>query len=180
MIDEALSNNELMLPEIGLSVLGGFFAGLININGQTRGVIVSPKATGEYRGPWDASDTRISGAACPVDGQQNTRDMILARTQLGLWAQSLNINGFSDWFIPSKDEVCFIFQAFGQKNQVQSSAGGGLELFDGAWYWTSTQVEGLDVSVQHLHLGYQSYDSRRSFYRARAVRTIDLSDLVIQ
>lgn len=198
---------EITIPAIGTAMLGGFFAGLVNINGQTKGIIVAPKATGEYKGQWAKSDKRIPGAACPVDGHQNTLDMIAAGSALGKWAQSLDIGGFTDWHIPSRDQLEIIYRAFKptdyenspysgvnissvpahnlytaqdpQQCQVEAFQDDGDEAFDTTWYWTSTQVGEAYAWIQSFDNGYQGYDWKYYDHRARAVRTINLSDLTI-
>lgn len=198
---------EQTTPAIGTAMLGGFFAGLVNINGQTKGIIVAPKATGEYKGQWAESDDLIPGAACPVDGQQNTLDMIAAGTDLGKWVQSLDIGGFTDWHIPSRDQLEIIYRAFKPTDYANSPYSGvninsvpphnlytadepkqcqieafeddGDEAFDTTWYWTSTQVGEAYAWIQPFGNGPQHDAWKYSSYRARAVRTINLSDLTI-
>lgn len=198
---------EQTIPAVGTAMLGGFFAGLVNINGQTKGIIVAPKATGEYKGQWAESDDRIEGAACPADGQQNTLDMIAADTKLGKWVQALNINGFTDWHIPSRDQLEIIYRAFKPTDNENSTYSGvninsvpphnlytanepkqcelaefkegGDEAFDTTWYWTSTQVGEASAWIQLFLNGDQGRHWKCSYYRARAVRTINLSDLTI-
>lgn len=198
---------EQTTPAIGTAMLGGFFAGLVNINGQIKGIIVAAKATGEYKGKWAKSDDRIEGAACPVDGQQNTCDMIAAGSALGNWAQGLNIGGFTDWHIPSRDQLEIIYRAFKptedenwaysgvnissvpphnlytadepKQCSVEAFLAGGTEAFEAAWYWTSTQVRAASAWIQYFGNGRQSSGWKGISDRARAVRTINLSDLTI-
>lgn len=198
---------EHTIPAVGTAMLGGFFAGLVNIDGQTKGIIVAPKATGEYKGKWAESDDRIEGAACPVDGQKNTLDMIAADTKLGNWVQALNINGFIDWHIPSRDQLEIIYRAFKptvddnwaysgvnissvpphnlytadepKQCSVEAFLAGGTEAFEAAWYWTSTQVGEAFAWIQTFGDGNQGDRWKDGTSRARAVRTINLSDLTI-
>lgn len=198
---------EHTIPAVGTAMLGGFFAGLVNISGQTKGIIVAPKSTGEYKGKWAESEARIEGAACPVDGQKNTLDMIAAGTALGKWVKALDIGGFTDWHIPSRDQLEIVYRAFKptddenwaysgvnissvppknlytadepQQCQVDAFRSGGAEAFEAAWYWTSTQVGEASAWIQTFDVGVQDLTWKDSRYRARAVRTINLSDLTI-
>lgn len=198
---------EHTIPAVGTAMLGGFFAGLVNINGQTKGIIVAPKSTGEYKGKWAESEARIEGAACPVDGQQNTLDMISAETKLGRWVKALDIGGFTDWHIPSRDQLEIIYRAFkptADENWAYSGVNissvpprnlhtndspnqcdlpefkqGGEQAFDTAWYWTSTQVGEAYAWLQDFLNGLQCLHWKDTDYRARAVRSINLSDLTI-
>ncbi|MFN4328334.1 MAG: hypothetical protein ACK4FF_05605 [Limnobacter sp.] len=201
------THTEQTIPAVGTAVLGGFFAGLVNINSQTKGIIVAPKATGEYKGKSAESDERIEGAACPVDGQKNTLDMIAAGSALGNWAKALNIGGFTDWHIPSRDQLEIIYRAFKPTEYANSPYSGvnissappqnlytnespkqcelaefkegGEEAFDTTWYWTSTQVGAASAWIQYFTSGYQNDAWKGYHLRARAVRTINVSDLTI-
>ncbi len=198
---------EHTIPAVGTAMLGGFFAGLVNINGQTKGIIVAPKSTGEYKGKWAESEARIEGAACPVDGQQNTLDMISAETKLGKWVKALDIGGFTDWHIPSRDQLEIIYRAFkptDDENWTYSGVNissvpprnlytndspnqcdlaefkqGGEQAFDTTWYWTSTQVGEAYAWIQGFDIVRQYGYWKSCYLRARAVRTINLSDLTI-
>lgn len=166
-------------PKIGDYIEGGYYAGLVNIKDVTKAIIVAPKAVGENDGKGLKPHEQISGASCPVDGQQNTRDMIVAGVDVGLWAQSLNINGFSDWYIPSQVELDVIYRAFNENSHILAFKNGGPEAFENAWYRTSTQMGGLYVWLQHFLNGGQGYGWEADRPRARAIRAVDLSDLTI-
>ncbi len=166
--------------QVGSFIQGGFFAGLVNIRGTTKAIIVAPKAQGEYVGKWANSGGLIDGAMCQMDGQQNTQDMIAAGVDLGLWVQALNVNGLSDWHIPSKDEQDIICRAFGPKTQFERFMEGGVEAFDKACYWTSTQVSDSFAWIQHFRNGDQLNGWKDTSSSARAVRTINVSDMSIQ
>ena len=56
---------------------------------------------------------------------------------------------------------------------------GGDEAFDTTWYWTSTQVGAAYAWIQTFLTGHQDLTWKLNNYRARAVRTINLSDLTI-
>lgn len=187
---------------------GGYYAGLVNVNGETKAIIVAPKDQGEYEGKWSKSHEQIHGASCPVDGQQNTRDMIAAGVDLGMWAQALGIGGFTDWHVPSRDQLEIIYRAFKPANyenapysginsnsvpahssytsddplqcKVESFKRGGTEAFDhSSYYWTSTQINEMSVCILLFHDGGQTNTWKDNDLRARAVRTVNVSDLVI-
>jgi hypothetical protein len=107
-------------------------------------------------------------------GRKNT-ELIIAKLneldQTGRAAQrctALIINGFSDWFLPSRDELNLMYA-----NLHRQSIGG----FSGDWYWSSSQVNTIDpwsVSAwgQHFAAGNQYSTGRQkdSQLRVRAVR----------
>ncbi len=185
---------EHTIPAVGTAMLGGFFAGLVNINGQTKGIIVAPKSTCEYKVKWSESEVRIQGAECPVDGQQNTLDMIAAGAILGKWVQALNIDGFTDWHIPSRDQMEIIYRAFKSTTdenwpcagvnissvpphnlytnnspaqcELAEFKEGGEQAFDTACYWTSTQVGEAYAWIQHRTMGTSTTTGRPSSPRS--------------
>jgi hypothetical protein len=99
---------------IGAALNGGFFAGIILINGELHGLVVAPKAEGEYSGPWskddDEDETLVEGATSYNDGMANTVAMAGAGSKLAAWAQGLHINGANDWYVPSRDELEIIYR----------------------------------------------------------------------
>ncbi len=168
------------IPQIGTFIQGGYYAGLVNINGITKALIVAPKAQGEYVGKWAGSQGLIAGATCTMDGRQNTLDMIAAGVELGIWVESLDINGVTDWHIPSQVELYAIYRVFNPTSQILAFREGGPEAFDKACYSTSTQINGTSVWTQLFEDGYQAGGWKYVLSRARAVRTINVSDLVSQ
>jgi hypothetical protein len=98
-------NTNAIPASIGAALAGGFFTGLINIGQDTYALIAAPKSVGEYRGPWNESDKSVIGAESYCDGFANTTAMADAGSEMAQWARSLNIDGYSDWYIPARDEL---------------------------------------------------------------------------
>lgn len=75
------------------------------------------------------------------------------------WANSLEINGFNDWYIPSKDELNHLF-----KNAPN--------LFEKKWYWSSTQHTESTSKVWICSTTGENkeYHDKRDITHARAVR----------
>lgn len=113
-------------------------------------------------------------------GEQNTHRIIRALqnndiNETGKIAQlvnQLNFNGYTDWFLPSKDELYWMYHNLAQR---------GLGGFAQERYWSSTLYDGS--SAWYLHFGdngrsSHNYDKRRrgAFFttgelRARAIRS---------
>jgi hypothetical protein len=162
--------NQPKLPTtIGAAFAGGFFAGLINVDGGTFALIVSPKAAGEHKAPWNAGTKTLPGAQSYSDGMQNTTAMAEAGSDLAEWARGLDIEGHTDWYIPSRDELELMYRNLkptGQENyesfrdgdnpssapvgypytealpgqtSVEAFKDGKAESIDPVWHWSSTQ-----------------------------------------
>ena len=85
---------------------------------------------------WGAVDVGINGTSTAVGtGRANTQRIIPVLNQAGddgaaLLCTSLNINGHTGWFLPSKDELNLMYVNLKAK---------GLGGFSNSWYWSSSQ-----------------------------------------
>lgn len=89
----------------GDSFGGGFYAGRIAIEGQPFAIVVAPRGAGEH-GPIRWGDTgACARAGSFYDGFANTEAMARCNSGLARWTRSLQIGGFDDWYLPSRDEL---------------------------------------------------------------------------
>jgi hypothetical protein len=99
-------------------------------------------------------------------GKRNTELIIEAlnrKSESGKAAQLCKayiLNGFSDWFLPSKDELNLIYT-----NLKQNSLGG----FAREWYWSSSQGD-YSAWGQRFNDGYQDTNATNRPNSVRAVR----------
>ncbi|MBS1170596.1 MAG: hypothetical protein H6R01_1514 [Burkholderiaceae bacterium] len=155
---------------IGTPFAGGFYAGTVRIEGALHALIVAPKAEGQHEAArWNGSTDEVTGALSYNDGLANTKAMAADGSKLAQWALELNIGGFSDWYLPSLDELEILYRNLKpteEKNYCWARSGinlhadeptapytpdfpmqttakafrsGGAEAFDPAWHWSSTQ-----------------------------------------
>ncbi len=118
---------------------------------------------------WGCNDIAISGADGTAigTGAQNTQD-ILAGCQASLtaaeWSSNLNSNGYSDWVLPSKDELD---ELINNKSIINSAltTNGGTTL--GSIYWSSSEI---DINSAYAN-GALGDNGKNNMYRVRAVRT---------
>ncbi len=188
--------NQPLTP--GTELEGGYFAGIININGQQFGIVVSPKEGDLDDQQWGEFNQEIEGARSFFDGQANTQAMAEAGSELAKAIQSLNINGHTDWYLPARDELELIYRylkpttdenwrlrgdnpssvpvgyaysaATPSQTTVPSFQEDGEQAMERAWYWSSTQSSAYHAWVQYFEDGDQLDDRKNHAFRARAVR----------
>ena len=113
---------------------------------------------------WGCSYTYIGGTSTDIGkGQANTALIVNNCSQANIAARichNLDLNGFNDWFLPSRDEL---EQMYLQKNLI-----GG---FTDTWYWSSSEFSANFCWYVDLGNGFQSRDySKGNTFKVRAVR----------
>jgi hypothetical protein len=103
-------------PEIGSAYEGGFYAGKIRYQGIIWYLIVAPSATGASgtgytlttNYAWKTAQTTTAGTLSDINGHSNTAAMVtagIANHPAGQFCTTLNINGFTDWYLPARYEL---------------------------------------------------------------------------
>ncbi len=165
-----------MTPKTCEIIGGGFFGGVINVNGARKGVIWAPKREGEIRSILLPADKIATGAGSPNDCAANTKALLDAGSPAAQHIAGLSINGFQDWLIPSRDVLELGYRHFkptGRRNYCGWRDGenansvppgwlytdktpaqtaldafreGGHEAFGAHWYWSSTVLPDGDTA----------------------------------
>lgn len=196
----ALTHNAL--PTIaGTPFEGGFYVGRFQLDGAEYALIVSPKAEGELdEAAWGQDGQNLAGARSCNDGLTNTQAMTETGSDLARWMLALDINGFADWYLPSRDELELCYRhlkpttqdnwasfrdgdnpsslpagyPYTEESPAQTSAAAfqadGEQAFEPAWYWTSTQCSPGYAWIQYFDVGSQGDGHKAHDSRARAVR----------
>lgn len=108
-------------------------------------------------------------ANCIGCGDGNTR-MIVFKGQSPLAAPScydLSLNGFSDWYLPSKHELNLMYLHIGQGDILGLGNVGGFADY---LYWSSTEYNATRAVNQDFGTGLQWTDKKTFNYNIRAVR----------
>lgn len=185
----------------GTEMEGGYFAGVVIVDGKQYGVVVAPKAEGEFVGPWGARGKRI-GATHLSDGVANTQAMAESGSEIAKKALALTINGHADWYVPARDELELIYrhlkpgtsgnfcsfrdgenpnsvppgQQYTDDSPGQTAAEAfrddGQQAMEAEWYWSSTQYSAGSAFIQEFAVGTQSNNFNGSDHRVRAVRRV--------
>jgi len=100
------------IPAIGDAFGGGFFAGQISTAGNSiadYNLVVGPKASAESSQLWQTANTNTAGTSSVIDGPANSSAMNDASHPAAQFCKALTIGGFTDWYMPAKNEfeVCY-------------------------------------------------------------------------
>ena len=99
--------NALAPSVIGQAFGGGFYAGKINVSGTQYYLIVAPKASGENSSrSWGANGVS-TGITSVINGPTNSASLAAlgAAYQAATFCEGLTIGGYSDWYLPAKNEL---------------------------------------------------------------------------
>jgi TolB-like protein len=122
--------------------------------------------------PWGSTRTTVGGTLTyPGSGKRNTERIITTLRGVDNLAAHLcvefDLNGYKDWFLPSKDELNLLYT-----NLKVNRLGG----FSNSRYWSSSEYETSQAWYQEFRDGRQSYSgaaggmSKGNNYSVRAVR----------
>ena len=124
------------LPEIGDLILGGIVF-YIDETGQ-HGLVAALEDIGQFQ--WGCNGTYISGA----DGQSigtgllNTLEIVSGCSETPIAASealAYESGVYSDWFLPSKNELVEMYNTIGNGG-LEGNIGG----FENNWYWSSSET----------------------------------------
>ena len=143
-------------------------------DGMVRGLIATTADQGSAI--WSCGGSVPGGTGTALGtGQQNTTNMINSCATLGTTAriaQSYNGGGYTDWYLPSKDEL--------NKLYLNRVAIGNFDT-TGGWYWSSSQWNANNAWVQAFYITFQGGAGINGAFSVRPVRSFvyDPTPLVI-
>ena len=162
-ISEQYISSNSTSSSIGIGqVYGGGIIFYIDNSGK-HGLIAAPS---DYRNKcgWYCFGTYVSGTSTAIGkGQANSSAITNAGcgylSAAGVCV-SLVLNGYSDWYLPSKDELDLMYA---KKDII-----GG---FTGTIYWSSSESSSERAWARGFHDGGSAGLMKSSFYSVRAIRT---------
>ena len=122
----------------------------------------------EFMADWGAYQKDVTGTVRVVGGGKRNTELIVEflrqSKETGKAAQlcaSLNFDGFSDWFLPSRDELDLMYE---------NLKGKGLGSFGSRFYWSSSQDDTIDAFIQSFYDGRVNFAHKYFTYSVRAIR----------
>lgn len=204
----AAAGGDVGIP-IGDAYEGGFFAGYISHTADgvpTHGLIVAPAASG-YNGGVElsckTSDTSTAGTTSLFDGAANSANMNNASHPAAQYCEGVTIGGYSDWYLPARDELDIAYEnlkpsATGNstshgtndysvpKRTINRTSGapaqtsvaafqsGGPEAFIADLHWSSTEFDEFRAWNTFFTTGGYGGNSKTSLVLVRAFRKFAL------
>jgi hypothetical protein len=191
---------------IGDAYQGGFYTGQIGVSGvATHNLVVGPVASAENSSKkYKNVNTTTPGANSDIDGPQNTAAMVADGNATvypaGHFCNDLVIGGYTDWYMPAKNEleVCYYnlkpttinttssginanavparASNYTSGDPAQTSAAafasGGSEAFTATPYWSSTEYSATQAWLQYFTYGNQAYNAKNYSKHVRAIRRV--------
>lgn len=150
--EDEIIENETLENEI-LELGGNYQGGIIFYIDETgQHDLIAAKDDQSITDPWWNKEYLITGAVSLSNGKDNTKLIIDAQGNTGLYAAKIcsdyESGGYNDWFLPSKDQLNIHYQ---NKHL--------MEGFTEQLYWSSTEYEIGTAWVQDFTSGEQHLDS---------------------
>jgi hypothetical protein len=146
---------------IGSNYAGGIVFHL-DSTGQ-HGLVCASSDQGQFH--WGCINTNIAGTSLAVGTGQANTNLILSGCSTRPIAASvcddLVLNGYSDWYLPSREELQLMYS-----NQQVRNIGGFLNT----QYWSSSEYDAANVWHMGFGDGYVYYNGKIENYQVRAVR----------
>ncbi len=167
-VGTSYGNERTFSTGVGIFYQGGIIAYILQpgdpgyVEGEFHGLIAAPSDQ-STAAQWGCYGTLIGGTSTAIGtGAANTAAIVAGCSEVGRAARicnDLELNGYSDWYLPSKDEL--------NKLYINRIAIGG---FAGGFYWSSSEYSSDFAWLQYFSNGDQYYSNKDYNGLVRAVR----------
>jgi Protein of unknown function (DUF1566) len=156
--------NQMSFTTVSFAIGQSYGGGIIfYIDGTGQHGLISATSDQSTGAPWGCYSTLIGGTGTAIGtGQANTTAIIAGCITAGIAAQlcdALTLNGYSDWFLPSRDELNQMY--------LQKTVIGG---FANSFYWSSSEYDAGDAWYQYFPSGTQLNGGKTNPTYVRAIR----------
>lgn len=160
----------LELPAIGDAFGGGFYAGKFALGDAHFALVMAPPA-GRNSGLYFSNNVPVSAPTSVSDGWANTNANAGPQFIANAWTRALRVNGFDDWYLPSRNELEMLYRAFKPTAAAnvtgQTDSNQGIGLF---------QPNGLNSTSMEVGTAYTSVNPAQTSivgFRAGEAQALD-------
>lgn len=186
---------------------GGYYAGRLLIDGKTYAILVCPKANEGDTLAYRTALTAFAGNVSTFDGPGIRDEMIavgIAQFPAQQWCVNLSIAGYTDWYLPSRDEIELIYRYlkpttgtnvtntgantvavpvtgnYVAGNPVQTASlifrSTGAQKLESGYYWSATRGNAAtNAGTRRMTTGAIYIDDVTETYAVRAVRRVQIA-----
>ncbi|MBU1721069.1 MAG: DUF1566 domain-containing protein, partial [Bacteroidetes bacterium] len=150
---------------VGFLSVGDYFHGGVVFDAQStisKVVALTDQASAIVWGDYPST----TNATSTSNGSGNTSLIVagsVVRPNAASICDSLNLNGYSDWFLPAKDEIAILFT-----NRQYAAP------FPATNYWSSTEANNINAWYHRFSVDFVDYSAKNISYGCRCVRQVIL------
>jgi hypothetical protein len=102
-------------------------------------------------------------------GQSNSANLVLnSSSAAAIMCDNSSMAGYSDWFLPSKDELN---EMYNRKSEITGNGNACTSGFHNSLYWSSSEIDQYDAWTQRFENGIPEVRYKSNTLYVRAIRT---------
>lgn len=185
---------------------GGYYAGRLLLDGKTYAILVSPKSTEGSGIAYRTTTTAFAGNVSTFDGPGIRAAMIaegIALFPAQQWCVNLTTAGYTDWYLPARDEIELIYRYLKPTTAVNITTAGantvavpptgnytttdpiqtaslifrstGAQRLEGTYYWSASRAAAAtEAGLRRMTTGLVYSEVFNQTYAVRAVRRVQV------
>lgn len=172
----AVNRLQFAAASFGTFIAGGYYAGTITYSGKTYALIMAPKESGgESATALKFRDTNVGQTLGTSDGYANTQLMAASNFPVAHYCVGLNINGYTDWYLPALDEVtAFMVNIKPSTTTIAAFKAGGSQVLTSGRFWSSTSGAFSSGARWYDQTGQNNVYDYNVAYPVRAIRRVQI------